>query len=88
MQHDEVRAVAVIGIPHDDWGESVHACVVRANDDLSEPDLIAWARARLAAYATPKSVAFVDALPETPLGKIDKKVLRAQYWESRSREIA
>jgi fatty-acyl-CoA synthase/long-chain acyl-CoA synthetase len=87
MQHAGVRAAAVIGIPNDDWGESVHACVVRGADDLGERELIGWARGRLAAYATPKSVEFVDALPETPLGKIDKKLLRAPYWEGRARAI-
>jgi fatty-acyl-CoA synthase/long-chain acyl-CoA synthetase len=86
-EHDQVRAVAVIGIPHDDWGEAVHACVVRTDDGLSESDLIRWSRMRLAAYATPKTVEFVDSLPETPLGKIDKKALRAPYWEGRSRAI-
>jgi fatty-acyl-CoA synthase/long-chain acyl-CoA synthetase len=87
IEHEHVHAVAVIGIPHDDWGEAVHACVVRADDGLTDADLIRWSRARLAAYATPKTVEFVESLPETPLGKIDKKALRAPYWEGRSRAI-
>lgn len=86
-QHPLVRTVAVIGIPHADWGESVHAVVVRSDDDLSETDLIAWARARLSAYATPKTVEFVGTLPETPFGKIDKKTLRFPYWENHWRSI-
>jgi fatty-acyl-CoA synthase/long-chain acyl-CoA synthetase len=87
IQHDAVGGVAVIGVPHDDWGESVHACVVRSTPDLTEADLLTWSRSRLAAYARPKSVEFVDSLPETPFGKIDKKALRAPYWEGRSRAI-
>ncbi len=85
-QHPDVLAVAVIGIPHEDWGESVHAVVVR-NADLEAGALIDWSRPRLAAYARPKSVDFVDSLPETPLGKIDKKALRRTYWRGRDRDV-
>ena len=86
-QHALVRNAAVIGIPHDDWGESVHAVVVRADESLDEQAVIRFARERLAAYASPKSVEFVETLPETPLGKIDKKQLRAPHWEGRARGI-
>lgn len=87
VAHDDVAAVAVIGVPHDDWGESVHAFVVRRSQALTEDALVTWSRDRLAAYARPKSIDFVDALPETPFGKIDKQVLRAPYWGGRSRAI-
>jgi fatty-acyl-CoA synthase/long-chain acyl-CoA synthetase len=85
--HPDVAGVAVIGIPHDDWGEAVHACVVSTDPALDPAALIAWARPRLAAYAVPKSVELVAALPETPFGKIDKKVLREPYWAGASRAI-
>lgn len=85
--HPGVRAVAVVGIPHPDWGESVHACVVRADGELTGDALLAWSRDKLAAYARPKSVEFVDRLPETPFGKIDKKQLRAGYWQGHDRGI-
>ena len=84
--HPKVRTATVIGIPHDDWGEAVHAVVV-AGDELDENELIEWSRSRLAGYARPKSVEFVDSLPETPFGKIDKKRLRARYWEGSDRSI-
>ena len=87
-RHPGVRAVAVVGIPHDDWGEAVHACVVRADEELTSEALLAWARGQLAAYASPKSVEFVDELPETPFGKIDKKQLRARYWQGHDRAIS
>lgn len=87
MRHEAVAAVAVIGIPHDDWGESVHACVVRGDTDLSAEALISWARPLLAAYSTPKSVEFVTELPETAFGKIDKRALRARHWQGRDRGI-
>jgi fatty-acyl-CoA synthase len=87
-RHPDIRAVAVIGIPHEDWGESVHACVVRADDKLTGEELLAWSRDKLAAYASPKSVEFVDELPETPFGKIDKKQLRGRYWRGHDRAIS
>ena len=87
-RHPGVGAVAVVGIPHDDWGEAVHAFVIRADGDLSGEALLDWARDKLAAYARPKSVEFVDGLPETPFGKIDKKQLRARYWQGHDRGIS
>lgn len=84
--HPQVRAAAVIGIPHEDWGEAVHAVIV-SDGVLTAEELIAWSRDRLAAYARPKSVEFVDVLPETPFGKIDKKQLRAKFWKESGRGI-
>lgn len=83
--HPQVRAAAVIGIPHEDWGEAVHAVVVA--EGLSKGDLLAWVRDRVAAYARPKSVEFAETLPETPFGKIDKKKLRESYWTGADRFI-
>lgn len=84
--HPQVKAAAVIGIPHDDWGEAVHAVIV-GDGKLTGEELIAWSRGRLAAYARPKSVEFIDILPETPFGKIDKKRLRAKFWKDNGRGI-
>lgn len=86
-RHPQVGAVAVIGVPHDDWGEAVHAIVVPAGDGFSADELLVWARPQLAAYARPKSVETVADLPETPFGKVDKKALRAPYWADRDRGI-
>lgn len=85
--HAGVAAVAVIGVPHEDWGESVHAVVVPGADGLAADELLAWARSRLASYARPKSVDVVETLPETPFGKIDKKALREPYWAGATRGI-
>lgn len=85
--HPDVSAVAVIGIPHHDWGEAVHAVVVAAGPDLTAERLLAWAKPMLSAYAAPKTVEFVDRLPETPFGKIDKKALRAPHWADVTRAI-
>lgn len=68
---------AVIGIPDDQWGEAVKAFVIRApGTDVSEAEIIAAAKDRLGSVKAPKSVKFIDEMPETTVGKIDKKALR------------
>jgi len=76
-QHPDVAEVAVIGIPHERWGETVKALVVlRAERAPSADELIAFARERLAGYKLPRSIEFVDDLPRTPSGKVLKRELR------------
>ena len=66
-QHADVAEVAVIGVPHPHWGESVKALIVPRPGARTAPDeLIAFARARLAGYKLPRSVDFVTELPRTP----------------------
>ena len=80
--HPSVAEAALIGIPHEKWGEVGRAVVVvRPGMDLSEPKLIAFLRQRLAGYKVPKSVVFVDELPKTGANKVDKKVLAQRYGE-------
>ena len=70
------------------WGETPKALVVRAADtDVTEADLIAHCRERLARYKYPTSVDWVDSLPRNPSGKVLKKDLRAPYWEGRERFV-
>jgi fatty-acyl-CoA synthase len=85
MEIPQVRECAVIGIPHDKWGEAVHAFV--AADGLDEAGVIAHAKARIGSVKAPKSVEFVDAIPKTPNGKIDKKPLRTRYWGENTRMV-
>ncbi|MGH3263006.1 MAG: class I adenylate-forming enzyme family protein [Trebonia sp.] len=83
-QHPEIYDVAVFGIPSQDWGEAVHATVVRAPGSvLTGEQVTAFAREHLASYKVPRSVAFTDELPRTGSGKLLKRQLRAPYWASR-----
>lgn len=74
--HPEVVEAAVIGVPDERWGEVGRAfVVVRSSAQLDTDELLAFLRARLAKYKLPKTVVFVDALPRTGPGKIDKLAL-------------
>ncbi len=74
---DEIAECAVVGLPDETWGERVTAVVtLRPGRQLGEAELIRRARAELAAYKTPKQVVFVDTLPKTVSGKVQKRVLR------------
>jgi long-chain acyl-CoA synthetase len=89
MSHPGIDDVAVIGIPDERWGETAKAIAVRAEgSDVSQQELIDYARERLAHYKCPTSVDFVDGpLPRNPSGKLLKRVLREPYWEGRERRI-
>ncbi|MBL7814978.1 MAG: long-chain fatty acid--CoA ligase [Saprospiraceae bacterium] len=77
MQHPAVSMVAVIGVPHDQYGEEIKACVVlKPNAELSAEDLIAWSKDRIAMYKYPRIVEFLSSLPMSASGKILKRELR------------
>jgi fatty-acyl-CoA synthase len=77
LRHPAVQEAAVVGLPHEKWGEAPHAFVVRrAGAGLTEDELCAFARERLAGFKTPKGVTFLDELPKTATGKVQKYVLR------------
>ena len=81
-QHEAVIECAVIGIPHEKWGEQVHAVVRLADDQkASEQELIEYARGVIAGFKCPRSIAFVsEPLPLSGAGKILKTEIRKPYW--------
>ena len=86
--HPDVYEVAVFGIPSEEWGESVHAVVVkRPGSDLDEQSLTAHAREHLAGYKVPRSISWMDELPKTGSGKLLKRELRAPYWAGRTSKV-
>ncbi len=88
MAVPQVYECAVIGIPHETWGEAVKALiVVRQGESLSEHDVIAYCKKKLGGVKAPKSVEFRAEIPKTPAGKIDRKTLRAPYWQGTERAV-
>jgi fatty-acyl-CoA synthase len=88
-QHPAVLECAVIGVPHEKWGETPKALVVlRSGPPPSEADLIGFCRERLAHFKCPTSLEFVEALPRTATGKLQKYVLRERYWQGRERRVS
>ena len=83
-----VAACAVIGIPHDTWGEAVHAVVVCKPDAApSEDDIRSHCRQFIAGYKCPKTVEFRDQLPLSAAGKVLKRDIRAPYWMGKQRAV-
>jgi long-chain acyl-CoA synthetase len=88
MSHPEVADVAVIGVPHEQWGETPLAMVVRtADSEMTEEDLLAFCRENLARFKCPTRLQWISELPRNPSGKVLKKDLRAPFWEGRDRMV-
>ncbi|MFM9082470.1 MAG: class I adenylate-forming enzyme family protein [Actinomycetota bacterium] len=86
--HDDIYEAAVFGVPSEEWGESVHAVVVRRpGSAIDEKAVIEHARSNLANYNIPRSVTWMDELPKTGSGKILKRELRAPFWAGRDSKV-
>ena len=79
--------MAVIGIPDEKWGELVTALIVRRDEDLTQEAIIAHCREQLAGFKCPKRVEFVEALPRTATGKVQKFKLRQPFWSEQERQV-
>lgn len=79
LRHPAVQEVAIVGLPHERWGEAPHAFVVlKRGASVDETTLREFARANLAHFKAPHTVTFIDELPKTATGKIQKYILRAR----------
>jgi fatty-acyl-CoA synthase len=77
LRHPAVREVAIVGMPHEQWGESPHAFVVlQTGATATEAEIKRFARDHLAHFKMPQWVTFVEELPKTATGKVQKYVLR------------
>ena len=82
--HPKVEDVAVVGVPHEEFGEEVKAVVqpvagVEGDEALAE-ELLTFARKHLAPYKCPRSIDFERELPRLPTGKLYKRLLKDRYW--------
>jgi acyl-CoA synthetase (AMP-forming)/AMP-acid ligase II len=88
FSHPAVAEVAVIGVPSEQWGETIKALVVLADGEhVTQDDIIRYCKERLAGYKAPTSVEFRQAIPRTATGKIQKFKLRQEYWQGRERQV-
>lgn len=77
INHPEIEAVAVIGISDENFGQRLKAFVLLAkNTDITQEELYEWLRSRVARFQLPKEIIFVDSMPYTSLGKLNKKQLK------------
>ena len=87
-EHPDVLMSAVVGIPHPEWGEAVHAEVIlREQAALSEDELIAHVKTKLGSYKAPKTISFVDELPLSPVGKVLRRMVKQRYWVGQQRMV-
>jgi acyl-CoA synthetase (AMP-forming)/AMP-acid ligase II len=87
-EHPAVLEAAVVGVPDTRWGEVPKALVVlKPNQHTSEQDLIQFCRDHMAHFKAPKTIEFVEALPKTATGKVQKFALREQYWAGQSKRV-
>jgi acyl-CoA synthetase (AMP-forming)/AMP-acid ligase II len=86
--HPDVHECAVFGIPHDHWGETPAAHVImKAGSVISESELEDYCVSKISRHKRPRLIKFVDFLPKTAVGKIQKNVIREPYWLERGRSI-
>ncbi|MFN0144897.1 MAG: long-chain-fatty-acid--CoA ligase [Dehalococcoidia bacterium] len=87
-KHPAVLECAVVGVPHEKWGETPKALIVlRSGMSATEQEILEFSRKHLAHFRCPTSVDFVESLPRTATGKLQKFVIREQYWKGVERRV-
>jgi acyl-CoA synthetase (AMP-forming)/AMP-acid ligase II len=83
ISHPKIEEVAVIGLPDEEWGQEPHAVVVlKEGETATHEEIIDFTRDKLAGFKRPRSVIFVDELPRTAIGKLQRKILVKNYSPS------
>ena len=89
FEHAAVKGAAVIGVPHDKWGEEVKAIItLHEGETTTEEALIKFVKERKGSMMAPKSIEFWNEIPLTNLGKLDKKAIRAKFWKGQDRMVS
>jgi fatty-acyl-CoA synthase len=89
FEHPAVRYAAVVGVPHEKWGEEVKAIVViNEGQEVAQEELIRFVKERKGSLMAPKTIEFWKEIPVTNLGKLDKKAIRAKFWEGKDRMVS
>ncbi len=87
-KHPSVLEAACIAVPDEKWGEAPGAIVVlKSGETANEAALIEFCRANMAHFKCPRSIYFMDALPRTATGKIQKNVLREKFWQGKTKRV-
>ena len=88
LTHPAIRECAVIGVPHDIWGEAVHAVVTfKAGQSATAEEIIAHCKTRIAGFKCPQTIEVRDEMPLSQANKILKTALRSPHWEGRARAV-
>ncbi|MCA9854313.1 MAG: o-succinylbenzoate--CoA ligase, partial [Dehalococcoidia bacterium] len=87
-KHPAVLECAVVGVPSEKWGETPKALVVlKEGATATEKEIIDFTREHLAHFKAPTSIDFVESLPRTATGKLQKFVIREKFWEGSARRV-
>ncbi|OLO36977.1 hypothetical protein BTR23_14630 [Alkalihalophilus pseudofirmus] len=86
--HPGVQQSVVIGIPHEEWGEAVHAEVIlKKSSSVMDSELLQYCKAKIASYKVPKTINFVEELPTSAVGKVLRRQVREKYWTNQKRNV-